>query len=139
MASPKSEQIRRGTVAELIAAAHFTSAGNVVSIPMDHANPYDLIIDSPTEGLKKIQVKRAFWNKEYNSSYRVDIGGGYGDDRFFDYLVCVVLEENKIYIIPWESMKHVGSKLGLYINGKYPIPHQVKNNFEQYMYELSTD
>ena len=54
----------KGNTALGIAIAYFSSQGNVVSIPLNDTQDYDLIIEE-SDGLKKIQVKATGCKTKY--------------------------------------------------------------------------
>lgn len=48
---------RKGDIATAFAIAVFTKYGWDVSVPLTESASYDLIVDVPNEGLKRVQVK----------------------------------------------------------------------------------
>lgn len=127
--------IRRGTITEFLIAAHFTSLGCSVSIPLSHNQPYDLVIDGGDYGLSRIQVKRSFSAVDKPGGYKVDIGSGYVGDEF-DYLVTLTPDNKYVYIIPINEILERSSNFKVY--GDESIPVQSRSNFEKYRTEFST-
>jgi len=52
-----------GDIAELSALFNFSKNGYLVSIPYGENCPYDLIVESPTRRLYRIQVRKTTWKK----------------------------------------------------------------------------
>ena len=102
----------KGNTALGIAIAYFSSQGNVVSIPLNDTQDYDLIIEE-SDGLKKIQVKATGCKTKYGI-YQVALkscGGTKGityktvKDTNIDY-IFVVTEKLSMYYIPKEIIQN---------------------------------
>ncbi len=123
----------RGHMAELAVAAELAKQEYLISLPTNHGQHYDLIIDNGNK-LFKIQVKRAFYHhssrsKEYLSieSRRLPTSRNlegkvkakqYEKDSF-DFLVACDVDKNDFWIIPIEDV--LKYKASIYLETKKGI------------------
>lgn len=134
---------RQGTVSELVAASHFVQNGYKVSLPVDGHGEYDLIIDK--DGLRRVQVKTVYWDNS-KSRYLISCVTSHirGNSRRvnkkytakqFDIMCGVSLENNKIYLIPYELVEGRRS-ITVYPNEKPNTVNTRYKDFEQYAGQL---
>ena len=112
----------KGNTSLGMAIAYYTSKGNIVSIPLNDTQDYDLIIDN-NNILKKVQVKSTGCKTKYGN-YQVALkscGGTKGTtyktvvETNIDE-VFIVTEDIEFYIIPINAIKN---KSTLNICSKY--------------------
>jgi len=106
------------------AISYYTSLGNIVSLPINDSQDYDLIIDDGK--LNRIQVKYTDFLTHHNI-YKVDLRTNGGNksrnthkpfnNTTIEYLLCVT-SKNDIFIIP---SKKIPNKNSINLGEKYNI------------------
>lgn len=104
---------QQGTVGLGAAIAYFTAQNQVVSVPLNDSQKYDLVVDDG-EGLLKVQVKTTLHTKP-NGNYEVSIktsGGNQswsGVANFFDPdevdVLFILCSNGDMYCLPTHVIK----------------------------------
>ena len=111
MLEQKNSKIQ-GNIGIGSAIAYFTSLGFIVSIPMNDAQEYDLIVDNGD--LQRVQVKTTRYKRK-NFEVSLSTNGGnrsgtgkikYFDNSKVDYLF-VLTEEGERYCIPSNEVTQI--------------------------------
>lgn len=93
----------QGNIGLTMSIVYFASIGCIVSIPLNDIQDYDLVVDFPNEGVKKIQVKttRCIERGKYKVELRTS-GKSFVKNKS-DYLFIVDGDDNR-YLIPREDV-----------------------------------
>ena len=104
----------KGNIAMGRAIAYYTSLGNIVSIPLNDSQGYDLIVDDGK--LNRIQIKYTSSTTPHNI-YKVELRTTGGNksrtthkpfDTNIEYIFCMTSKED-IFIIPIEYIKNTNA------------------------------
>ena len=95
------------------AIAYFTSIGWEVALPLTDSADWDLIVETDTYELKKVQVKTSYQLEESGiMKFNIDVKGGnksgnnskHADQQQYDLLFLYHLETKKQALIPKTSI-----------------------------------
>lgn len=98
---------RRGAVGLGAAIAYFTKLGNIVSVPLNDSQDYDLIIDDGIN-LQKVQVKTV--DCKINNFYKVELRTRTSRGQTKDFsnnssdLIFILTDDNEMYLIPTNTL-----------------------------------
>jgi len=80
-----------------------------IAQPFHHAQPYDFIIRKDSKW-QTVQVKTAYFDqKKHKLEVRLQRNNGSYQAGDFDLLAIIYKE--RMWLIDWESIKHIGSKI----------------------------
>ena len=112
---------KKGDIGLGVAIGYFTEKGYTVSIPLTDSQDYDLIVDIPNEGVKRVQIKTTEF-KTKHGVYNINLSVKGGNRSFntikkfdwkcSDYLFVYTSDKRKFFIPTWENMPKGGMNLG---------------------------
>lgn len=103
---------QKGMAAELVCAQYLTNLGYDFCFPFIPGSKWDVLVEFPEEGWKKIQVKSCYRRRARSGIY-VDIRTVRSGKKItykehvIDYLFAYDHKERDCYIIPWQELKNL--------------------------------
>ena len=124
-------QALQGNLGLAKAINYFVSNGDVVAIPLNDTQPYDLVVEINGK-LSKVSVKTGKSSPNNNGIYTIQLrntGGGRKnnvrqmpfDNNTCDYVFIYTVDEN-LYLIPSKDIK---SKAAINVNNEWSRQYQV--------------
>ena len=112
---------KKGDIGLGVAIGYFTEKGYTVSIPLTDSQDYDLIVDIPDVGIKRVQIKTTEY-KTKHGIYTINLSVKGGNRSFntikkfnwknSDYLFVYTCDKRKFFIPTWETMPKGAMNLG---------------------------
>ena len=113
----------KGNLAELEALTYLARRGYQVSLPFGENSPYDLVIESPTRKLYRVQVRWSTWKKDLLNIRLRSVSKNYSRTLDLSRIeVFLIYDGEHVYIVPTKDLNHC--KAGFTLRRFPPKNHQ---------------
>lgn len=125
----------KGTLAEMEVALFFKRAGYTVSFPFGDNEPYDLVVESTTNKLYRVQVRGCSWKNDSLEISLRSVTTGKGRSLVSKCLdlsrieVFAAWDGSKVYLVPVAGLNHTRAFTLRKFPGKSGRPSNLADEF----------